>query len=136
VTTGDRLYLIRSRAVTICAYWSSCSSTTTTGSLIISLLFFFFYHHHHHHRYHHCTSCLRGDVALKHCSLFKCTFVLNSVLFWKLSVFEFLLGIHTREPFMFNVCSSRKTAFLLCVFQLLVVSVGTLTYLEPQLFLN
>jgi hypothetical protein len=38
--------------------------------------------------------------------LLKFTLVLNSVLFWKLLVFEFLLGIS--DFCLIDVCSSRK----------------------------
>jgi hypothetical protein len=41
-----------------------------------------------------------------HCFLLKFTLALNSVLFWKLLVFEFLLG--TSETALFSVCSSSK----------------------------
>jgi hypothetical protein len=40
-----------------------------------------------------------------HSYLFKCTLVLNSVLFWKLFVFEFLLGIS--ETFLCSISDTH-----------------------------
>jgi hypothetical protein len=69
-----------------------------------------------------------------HCFLFKCTLVLNSVLlFWKLLVFEFLLGI--LETFLRSVSVPQvKIAPLLDALQLLMLFAETLTYLEPNIF--
>jgi hypothetical protein len=72
-------------------------------------------------------------VVLLHCSLFKTILALNSVLIWKLLVFEFLLGVAK------NFLSSKSALVVNIVlqsdvFQLLTLFVGALTYLEPKLF--
>jgi hypothetical protein len=69
-----------------------------------------------------------------HCFLFSFTFVLNSVLlFWKLFVFEFLLG--TSETLLCLVSAPQADIVpLLYAHRLLILFAGTLTYLEPKLF--
>jgi hypothetical protein len=69
-----------------------------------------------------------------HYSLLKFTFVLNFVLiYWKLLIFEFLLGI--RETFLCSMAAVEvKIVHLLDVLQLLMLFAGTLTYLEPEMF--
>jgi hypothetical protein len=68
-----------------------------------------------------------------HCSLSKFTVVLNSVLpFWKLLVFESLLGISV--TFLYSISALQLTiVFLLDAHQLLMLSAGTLMHLK-QLF--
>jgi hypothetical protein len=62
-----------------------------------------------------------------HCSLFRFTLILNSVLlFWKLVVFESLIVIS--EAFL---CC--MLALLLDAHQLLMLSAGTLMYLKQKL---
>jgi hypothetical protein len=64
--------------------------------------------------------------------LFKFTLVLNSVLFWKLLVFEFLLGVS--ETFLCMVSALQvKSVPVLDALHLLMF-VGMLMYLEPKLF--
>jgi hypothetical protein len=69
-----------------------------------------------------------------HPFLLKSTFVLNSALsFWKLLVSEFLLGIS--ENLLCSMSALQvKIVPLLDVHQLLILSAGTLTYLEPETF--
>jgi hypothetical protein len=66
--------------------------------------------------------------------LFKFTLVLNSVLlFWKLLVFEFLLGIS--ETLLCSVTTHRVNFSLFFdVHELLILFAGTLTYSEPRTF--
>jgi hypothetical protein len=69
-----------------------------------------------------------------HSFLFRFTLVLNSVLqFWKLLVFEFLLGVS--QTLHCSMSAPKvKTVPLLDVHQLLMLFVGTLTYSEPRKF--
>jgi hypothetical protein len=69
-----------------------------------------------------------------HSILFQFPVILNSVLlFWKLLVFEFLLGIS--ETLLCSMSAPHvKTVPLLDVHQLLMLSAGTLTYSEPRTF--
>jgi hypothetical protein len=68
-----------------------------------------------------------------HSFLFKFTLVLNSVLFWKLLVFEFILG--KSETLLCSVSAPQvKIVPLLGWHQLLILFAGTLTYLEPKTF--
>jgi hypothetical protein len=61
------------------------------------------------------------------CSLFNLIFVPNSVFpVWKLLVFELLLGMSALQV---NIVT------LLDALQLIILFAGTLTYLEPKLFL-
>jgi hypothetical protein len=69
-----------------------------------------------------------------HCSLFKFALFLNSVLvFWKLLIFEFLLGISET-----SLCSTSvpkvKIVPLLDVLQLPMLFARMFTYLETKLF--
>jgi hypothetical protein len=69
-------------------------------------------------------------------SLFCFSFALNTViLFWKLLVFEFLL--YTSQNFLCSISALRvnNTVFLPDALQLLILFVGTLTYLEPTMLL-
>jgi hypothetical protein len=68
------------------------------------------------------------------CLLLKFTAVPNSVpLFWKLLAFEFLLG--TSETLLCSVSAPQADIVpLLDVLRLLMLFVGILTYLEPNLF--
>jgi hypothetical protein len=84
------------------------------------------------------------------CAVFKFTLVLISVLlFWRLFIFEFMLGVsndtqqdatckdpaqYIRELSVFSVCCCSKSS-LLDALQMQMLSVGTVTYLEPKLFL-
>jgi uncharacterized protein (DUF486 family) len=66
-------------------------------------------------------------------SLSKFTVVWNTALpFWKLSVFEFLLGIS--ETFICSVSAVNLKTVLQDVHQLLMLSAGTLMYLKQKLF--
>jgi hypothetical protein len=67
-------------------------------------------------------------------SLSKFTVVSNTALpFWKLSVFESLLGIS--ETFLCSISALHlKTIFLQDVHELLMLSAGTLMYLKQILF--
>jgi hypothetical protein len=67
-----------------------------------------------------------------HSFLFRFTFILNSALpFWKLLVSEFLLGIS--ETLLYSMSALHvKIVPLLDVHQLLMLSAGTLLYLEPR----
>jgi hypothetical protein len=66
--------------------------------------------------------------------LFKFALVLNSVLlFWKLLVFEFLLGISEILLCTYSV-PHVKTVRLLDAHQLLILFAGTLKYSEPRTF--
>jgi hypothetical protein len=68
-----------------------------------------------------------------HCFLFEFTLVLNSVLFWKLLVFEVLLG--TLETLFCSVSAPHvKIVPLLDALQLLMLFAGILTYSEPEMF--
>jgi hypothetical protein len=69
-----------------------------------------------------------------HCFLFKFTLVLNSaLLFWKLLVFESLLGIS--ETYLCSISAPQvKIVPLLDALQLLMLFVGMLTYLGPKIF--
>jgi hypothetical protein len=66
--------------------------------------------------------------------LFKFALVLNSaLLFWKLLVFGFLLG--RSETLLCSMSAPHvKIVPLLDVHQLLMLSLGTLTYSEPRTF--
>jgi hypothetical protein len=77
---------------------------------------------------------VRGGITLMHYSLFKFTVVWNTALpFWKLSVFESLLGIS--ETFLCSISTLHlKTVLLQDVHQLLMLSAGTLMYLKQILF--
>jgi hypothetical protein len=68
-----------------------------------------------------------------HFSVFKFTLVLNSVhLFWKLLAFVSLLG--TSETFFYSMFVLQlKTVLLLDALQLLMLSPGTLIYLEDNM---
>jgi hypothetical protein len=70
-----------------------------------------------------------------HCSLFKFTLALNSaLLFWKLFVFELLLGII--KNFLCSMSALlAKIVLLLDARQTLMSFVGKLTYLEPKQFI-
>jgi hypothetical protein len=70
-----------------------------------------------------------------HWFLFKLTLILNSVhLFWKLVVFEFLLGVSV--TFLCSLSALKvKIVPLQDALQLLMLFVGTLAYLEPKLFI-
>jgi hypothetical protein len=72
---------------------------------------------------------------LMHYSLSKFTVVWNTALpFWKLSVFESVLGIS--ETFLYSVSALYlKTVFLQDVHQLLMLCAVTLMYLKHILFL-
>jgi hypothetical protein len=74
---------------------------------------------------------IRGYVTSMLCALFKFTLVLNSVLFWRLLIFEFLL---IYQNYLCSISAVVKTV-LLDALQLQMLSVGTLTYLEPKMFL-
>jgi hypothetical protein len=67
-----------------------------------------------------------------HCFLFKFTVALNSVLlFWKLLVFEFPLGIS--ETLLCSMSAPQvKIVPLLHAYHPLMFFAGTLTYLEPK----
>jgi hypothetical protein len=66
-------------------------------------------------------------------SSFQFNLALNSVLlFWKLLVFEFLLGVSQNFVCSVSVFLA-KTVILLDALQLLVLFVGTLIYFEPKL---
>jgi hypothetical protein len=69
-----------------------------------------------------------------HSFIFKLTLALNSVLlFWKLLVFEFLLG--TSETVLCSMSAPQADIVpLLDALQLLMLSAGTSTYLEPKMF--
>jgi hypothetical protein len=69
-----------------------------------------------------------------HCSLSKFTVVWNTALpFWKLSLFESLLGIS--ETFLCSISALHlKTVLLQGVHLLLILSAGTLMYLKQILF--
>jgi hypothetical protein len=79
------------------------------------------------------TLCKRV-ISLIHCSLSKFTVVWNTALpSWKLSVFEFLLGIS--ETFLRSVSALQLLIVLLLdAHQLLMLSAGTLMYLKQKLF--
>jgi hypothetical protein len=68
-----------------------------------------------------------------HCSLFTFTLALNSILFWKLLVFEFLLGIS--ENFPCSLSAVLANIVLLDALHLPMLFVETLTYLKTKLFL-
>jgi hypothetical protein len=73
----------------------------------------------------------RGGITLMHSPLFKFILDLNSVTFWKLLVFKLLLGIP--EAFLCSMLTLRaKIILLLDVLKLLMMFLGTLTYLEPN----
>jgi hypothetical protein len=75
---------------------------------------------------------VRGGITSKQCSLFK--FTVNSVLlFWKLLVFESLLG--ASGTFLCSVFALKlKTVLLLDALQLLMLSAETLISLEDRMF--
>jgi hypothetical protein len=83
---------------------------------------YYYFHHHPHHQHRHVQS-----------SLFTFTLAVNSVLFWKLLVFKFLLGMS--ENFVCSVSAVLLTIILLDALQLLVLFVGTSVYLKVNLFL-
>jgi hypothetical protein len=71
-----------------------------------------------------------------HYFLFKFTSVLNSAfLVWKMLVFEFLLGMSENLLFSMSALQVQIVLFFLEELQLLMLIVGTVTYLEPKLFL-
>jgi hypothetical protein len=68
-----------------------------------------------------------------HCFLFQFTLILNSVLFWKLFIFKFLLSIS--ESFLCSLSALLiKIDLTLDVLQLLMPFEGMLMDLEPKLF--
>jgi hypothetical protein len=68
-----------------------------------------------------------------HFFLFRFTLVLNCVLFWKLLVFEFLLGI-SETLFCSMSAPHVKIVPLLDVLQLLMLFAGALRYSAPKAF--
>jgi hypothetical protein len=68
-----------------------------------------------------------------HCFLFKFTLALTSVLlFWKLLVFEFLLGIP--ETLLCSMSAPQVNIVpLVDALQLLMLFAGSLTYSEPKI---
>jgi hypothetical protein len=82
------------------------------------------------------TTLWKKSITLMHCSLFKFTLLLNSVLpFWKLLVFESLLGIS--ETLLCPMSTIQlKIVLPLDMHQLLMLSAGTLIYLKQKLFLS
>jgi hypothetical protein len=74
-------------------------------------------------------------ISSMHCFLFKFTVHINSVLlFWKLLVFEFLFG--PLKTLLSSMSAPQvRIVPLLDALQLLTLFAGTLTYLEPKLYL-
>jgi hypothetical protein len=69
-----------------------------------------------------------------HPSFFTYTLALSFVLFWKLMIFEFLVGIS--ETFLCPIFALLvKTILLLDVLQLLMLLVGTFICLKPKVYL-
>jgi hypothetical protein len=68
-----------------------------------------------------------------HGFLFNFNVVTNSVLFWKLLVFGFLLG--TSETLLCSMSAPQVKIFPLLDSLQLLMFAGTMTYLEPKLFL-
>lgn len=68
-----------------------------------------------------------------YCSLFSVTLVLNSVLFWKLHVFKFRLGIS--EILLCSIFALRVNVILLDALHLGMLFVWTLAYLKNKMVL-